>query len=204
MNPELFFAFIVLTSFLVVTPGPIVTLVVATGATEGMRAAFATVAGTVVGNAILVGAIAFGLTWILKSSAVLFEVIRWAGAGYLLWLGIQMWRNASRHAASPPAPRGVHFGRGFLVALSNPKTVAFFTAFLPQFVDPALPADRQLAVMSAVAVAMGALGDSAWAMAASLGRAWFARSSRAEQLHRICGVVLVGGGIWLCLSRRPA
>jgi threonine/homoserine/homoserine lactone efflux protein len=204
MNPELFFAFLALTFVLVITPGPIVTLVIAAGATEGIRAAFATVAGTVLGNALLVGAIAFGLTWILNSSAMLFEIIRWLGAAYLVWLGVEMWRNAGRHATSASMPRGVHFGRGFFVALSNPKTVAFFTAFLPQFVDPTLPADFQLAVMSTVSVLMGAVGDSAWASASSLGRAWFARSSRAAWLRRFSGVVLVGGGIWLCLSRRPA
>jgi threonine/homoserine/homoserine lactone efflux protein len=149
LNPELFLAFLLITLVLVVTPGPIVTLVIATGATQGVRAALVTVAGTVSGNALLVTAIAFGLSWILKSSAPLFEAIRWAGAAYLVWLGVQAWRGAGREAERPPPPGRVHFWRGFLVALSNPKTIAFFTAFLPQFVDPALPAEAQLAVMCA-------------------------------------------------------
>ena len=76
LNPELFLAFLLITAVLIVTPGPIVTLVIATGATEGMRAALVTVLGTTIGNGLLVGAIAFGLSWVLKGSVLLFDVIR--------------------------------------------------------------------------------------------------------------------------------
>jgi homoserine/homoserine lactone efflux protein len=204
LNPELFAAFLLITLVLVVTPGPIVTLVIATGATQGIRAALTTVFGTVAGNALLVASIAFGLTWILKSSVLLFEAIRWAGAAYLVWLGLQAWRNAGLESERPPPPGKVHFGRGFLVALSNPKTIAFFTAFLPQFVDPNLPAESQLAIMCAVSVVMAAITDSGWAVAAGLGRAWFVAPARAKLLGRASGAVLIGGGVWLSLARRPA
>jgi homoserine/homoserine lactone efflux protein len=204
LNPELFVAFLLITIVLIVTPGPIVTLVIATGATQGTRAALVTVFGTVTGNALLVASIAFGLTRILKSSVLLFEAIRWLGAAYLVWLGVQAWRNAGREAELPPPPGKVHFGRGFLVALSNPKTIAFFTAFLPQFVDPSLPAETQLAIMCAVSVLMAAITDSGWAIASGLGRAWFMKPARARLLGRTSGAVLIGGGIWLSLARRPA
>ena len=204
LNPELFVAFLLITFVLVITPGPIVTLVIATGATRGVRPALVTVVGTVTGNALLIAAIAFGLSWVLKSSLLLFEAIRWIGAAYLVFLGIQAWRNAGREAELPPPPGRVHFWRGFLVALSNPKTIAFFTAFLPQFVDPALPAEFQLAVMCAVSVLMAAVTDTAWAIAAGLGRAWFVKPARARFLGRVSGAVLIGGGVWLSLSRRPA
>jgi threonine/homoserine/homoserine lactone efflux protein len=204
LNPEHFAAFLLITFVLVITPGPIVTLVIATGATRGVRPALVTVVGTVTGNALLIAAIAFGLSWVLKSSLLLFEAIRWIGAAYLVFLGIQAWRNAGREAELPPPPGRVHFWRGFLVALSNPKTIAFFTAFLPQFVDPALPAEFQLAVMCAVSVLMAAVTDTAWAIAAGLGRAWFVKPARARFLGRVSGAVLIGGGVWLSLSRRPA
>src|SRR5688572_20745575 len=122
LNPELFVAFLLITFVLIVTPGPVVTLVIATGATEGPRAALVTVLGTTIGNGLLVGAIAFGLSWLLKSSVLVFEIIRWVGAAYLIWLGIQAWRNAGRPSELLPPPGKVHFWRGFLVALSNPKT----------------------------------------------------------------------------------
>jgi threonine/homoserine/homoserine lactone efflux protein len=141
MNADLFLAFLLITFVLVITPGPIVTLVIATGAAQGVKAGLATVGGTVVGNTLLIAGIALGLTWVLKSSFLLFEIIRWIGAAYLIWLGIQVWRraSASREAALPQ--QRVHFRRGFLVALSNPKTAAFFAAFLPQFIDPTLSSD---------------------------------------------------------------
>jgi len=203
MNWELFAAFFLITVVLVVTPGPIVTLVIATGAREGIAAGLTTVAGTTLGNAILLAAIAFGLSWVVNNMAMLFEIMRWVGAAYLVWLGIQAWRRAG-DTVTASVPRGrVHFWRGFAVALSNPKTIAFFTAFLPQFVDPALPVERQLAVMCVVSVLLAVCTDSAWAVAAGLGRAWFLQTWRAKLLGRLSGVALIGGGLWLSLARRP-
>jgi homoserine/homoserine lactone efflux protein len=203
MNWELFVAFLLINVVLLLTPGPIVTLVVATSASKGLRAGLITVAGTSTGNAVLVAAIAFGLGFILNNAVSLFEILRWLGAGYLIWLGIQAWRSAGRVA--PAAPDGrLQFWRGLLVALSNPKTIAFFTAFLPQFVDPSLPAARQLAVMCSVSVLLGTLTDSGWAILAGIGRAWLMKSSRARLLGRLSGLALIGGGVWLTLARRPA
>jgi homoserine/homoserine lactone efflux protein len=204
MNWELFTAFLVITSIMVITPGPIVTLVIATGASQGIRSALTTVIGTTLGNAILIAAIAFGLSFVLKYAAMLFEVLRWVGAAYLIWLGIQAWRHAGDNDAAAAPSGQVHFWRGFAVALSNPKTIAFFTAFLPQFVDPSLPVDRQLAVMCAVTVVGAACTDAGWAVAAGLGRAWFMTSWRAKLLGRLSGLALIGGGVWLSLARRPA
>jgi threonine/homoserine/homoserine lactone efflux protein len=204
MNWELFAAFLLITAVLVITPGPIVTLVIATGAREGMRAALTTVLGTTLGNAVLLAAIAFGLSWVVRNAATLFEILRWIGAAYLIWLGIQAWRHAGETDAAS-LPRGhVHVWRGFTVALSNPKTIAFFTAFLPQFVDPGLPVEPQLALMCTVSVMLAAITDSGWAVAAGLGRAWFMQSWRAKLLGRLSGVALIGGGVWLSLARRPA
>jgi threonine/homoserine/homoserine lactone efflux protein len=144
------------------------------------------------------------LSWVLENAAMLFDILRLVGAAYLIWLGVQAWRRAGANGAGA-APRGhVQFWRGVMVALSNPKSIAFFTAFLPQFVDPSLPVGRQLAVMCAVSVALAAVTDSCWAIAAGLGRAWFIQSWRAKLLGRLSGVALIGGGVWLSLSRRPA
>ncbi|MGB7039594.1 MAG: LysE family transporter, partial [Xanthobacteraceae bacterium] len=96
----------------------------------------------------------------------------------------------------------VNFTRGLVVALSNPKTIAFFTAFLPQFVDPTLPVALQLTIMCTVTAMFAALSDSAWVIAAGMGRAWFMRPSRAKLLGRVSSAVLIGGGVWLSLARR--
>ena len=200
MNWDLFAAFLVITLILFLTPGPIVTLVIATGIRQGVRAALITVAGTSIGNSVLLAAIALGLTWILHNAAFLFDVLRWAGAAYLIWLGVQAWRHADVVAAVRPG--GLNFWRGLLVALSNPKTIAFFTAFLPQFVDPHLPTERQLAVMCSVSVVLGAVTDSLWAIASGLGRVWLMKPARGRVLGRLSGAVLIGGGVWLSLLRR--
>src|SRR5947207_3092002 len=105
MNWQLFSAFLVITLILFLTPGPIVTLVIATGVRSGSRAALLTVAGASAGNAALLACIAFGLAWILKTSAEIFDYLRWIGAAYLIWLGIQAWRRAAATGESAP-PRG--------------------------------------------------------------------------------------------------
>jgi threonine/homoserine/homoserine lactone efflux protein len=202
MNWQLFTGFLLITIVLILTPGPIVTLVISTGATRGTRAALVTVAGTSTGNAVLLTLIAFGLSWVLKHAVYVFEVLRWAGAAYLIWLGIQAWRHAG--AQLTVSGNQVHFWRGFIVALANPKTIAFFTAFLPQFVDPTLPATYQLTVMCIVSVLLAALSDSGWAIASGFGRAWFMKPARAKFLARMSGLTLIGGGIWLSLARRPS
>ncbi|MDO9414393.1 MAG: LysE family translocator [Pseudolabrys sp.] len=203
MNYQLFTAFLLITLILVLTPGPIVTLVIATGATRGARAGLLTVAGSTVGNAILVGAIALGLSLVMQHAAIIFEWLRWIGAAYLIWLGVQAWRHASDAPAAVEPAGHVYFRRGFLAAISNPKTIAFFTAFLPQFIDPTLPAGFQLFVMCSVAIILATFTDAGWAIIAGAGRAFFLKRASAKWLGRICGVALIGGGVWLSLARRP-
>jgi len=201
MNWHLFSAFLLITIVLFLTPGPIVTLIVATRARQGTRAGLLTVAGASTGNALLLALIALGLGWILRTSAEVFDYLRWIGAAYLVWLGIQAWRHAGEQSeVLAPAPH-VHAWRGFVVAMTNPKSIAFFTAFLPQFIDPTLPLERQLLVMCTVSVTVGAFLDSGWAIAAGLGRAWFMKPRHNRLLGRLSGLVLVGGGIWLSLAR---
>ncbi len=203
MNYQLFSAFLVITTILIVVPGPVVALVIATGAQRGIRPAMATVLGTMAGTAVLLAGIGLGLSWLLAVSSTVFEIMRWTGAAYLVWLGIQAWR----HAGAPleaVAPRGHVFAmRGFLVAVTNPKTIAFFTAFLPQFIDPNLPVGFQILVMSMASLVIAAIFDTCWAVAAGLGRAWFLKPHHNKILGRISGLVLIGGGVWLSLTRRP-
>jgi threonine/homoserine/homoserine lactone efflux protein len=98
MNWSLFAGFLALTLILMLTPGPVVTLVISTGATKGVRAGLVTVAGTTSGNAVLLAAVAFGLEWVLSHALYVFEILRWAGAVYLIWLGVQAWRCGYGHA----------------------------------------------------------------------------------------------------------
>ena len=204
MNWHLFSAFLLITAILVIVPGPIVTLVIATGASRGIRAAMQTVIGTTLGNAMLLTCIALGLSWILKTSAEVFDYIRWLGAAYLVWLGIQAWRHAGAPTEAAPPSGHVYAWRGFVVAMTNPKTIAFFTAFLPQFIDPTLPLARQLWVMCVVTVLLAGLLDAAWALVAGYGRTFLMKPRQKTWLGRLSGLVLIGGGIWLSLTRARA
>jgi threonine/homoserine/homoserine lactone efflux protein len=201
MNWSLFSAFLLITVVLFLTPGPIVTLIIATGARQGTRAALLTVLGASLGNAVLTGLIAIGLGWILQLSASLFDALRWAGAAYLVWLGIQAWRHAGEKSPAVAPAAHVHARRGFFVAMTNPKTIAFYTAFLPQFLDPTLPIGWQLFVMCACSVTLGGVLDSGWAVAAGYGRSFFMSPANNRLLGRLSGLVLIGGGVWLSLTR---
>jgi homoserine/homoserine lactone efflux protein len=204
MNLELLTAFLLITTVLIVTPGPIVTLVISTGVTQGSRAALTTVAGTTLGNALLLAAIALCLNWVHAHADLLFDALRVTGAAYLIWLGVQAWRHAGEESERLTNTGRARFVRGLIVALSNPKTIVFFTAFLPQFLDPRLPAGPQLAVMCVVTVLLAGVSDCAWAIAAGMGRAWFMKPSRVKLLGRLSGTVLIGGGLWLSLARRTS
>jgi threonine/homoserine/homoserine lactone efflux protein len=121
-----------------------------------------------------------------------------------MWLGVQAWRHAGKvEKATAPSAR-VHAWRGFIVAITNPKTIAFFTAFLPQFLDPALPVQRQLFVMCVCSIMLGMALDSCWAVTAGFGRAFLMKPHYNKLLGRISALVLIGGGVWLSLVRARA
>ena len=117
---------------------------------------------------------------------------------------MQAWRHAGEGGQKISETGRARFVRGLLVALSNPKTIVFFTAFLPQFIDPRLPAGPQLAAMCVVSVLIAGVSDCAWAVAAGMGRAWFMKPARVKLLGRLSGTVLIGGGLWLSLARRTS
>ena len=143
-----------------------------------------------------------GLTTVIEAMGHWFELLRLLGAAYLIWMGWQMLRSSGRIAPgeAPARPRGGFFLQGFLVAISNPKTLVFFGAFFPQFIDPAGNYALQIAVMGVTALVFAAISDSAYALVA--GRAGSMLSaSRVRLLSRISGGVLIGGGVWLAFSR---
>jgi threonine/homoserine/homoserine lactone efflux protein len=206
VNPELFAGFIVAVVVLILMPGPIVTLVVANSLAYGQRTGLATVVGSSSGNAMLVAAGALGLTTLLALAAELFEVLRWAGVAYLVYLGVKQWRQAftaGRMEEMPalPSRRGV-FWQGALVAITNPKTIFFYAAFFPQFIDPALAVGPQLIAMSVAMVVIATVLDSLYAVLAGRVRGLFA-SARANRVrHGITGTLLLGTGLGLALARR--
>src|SRR6185437_9357671 len=206
MNPHLFLAYCLAVAILVLIPGPVVTLVVANSLSQGSRSGLATVAGASIGNAILLGATAIGLVAFFALMSEIFEVVRWAGALYLIWLGIRAWQaNGGQGLAVATAAKKTSravFVQGFLIAITNPKAIIFYIAFLPQFVDSHLPAGPQLLAMIATMIVMALLSDGAYALLAGRARGWFTSPGRRRLQGRITGRLLIGLGCGLLFARR--
>lgn len=201
MSTELYAAYLLACLFIVIVPGPTVTLIIANSLRHGTRAGLLNAAGTQFGLAVMIGIVGIGLTSIIEAMGHWFDWLRLAGAAYLVWMGWQMIRSSGGGAAQAPRmPRGGFLAQGALVALSNPKTLVFFGAFFPQFIDPARDQGLQILIMGATAMIFAALSDSAYAIAS--GRAGRAISaSRVRLLSRVSGGFLIGGGLWLAFSR---
>ena len=198
-------AFLVASVILTLTPGPAVLYIVTRSLAQGRRAGLASVAGVALGNLGNAMGASLGLAALFSISALAFWLVKYAGAAYLVYLGVKAWRRPVKLPQGPPPaerrPARI-FRDGLLVALLNPKTALFFSAFLPQFIDPRLPAGPQLAAMCVASVLIAGASDCAWAVAAGMGRAWFMKPSRVKLLGRLSGTVLIGGGLWLSLARR--
>jgi homoserine/homoserine lactone efflux protein len=206
LNIDLFATFCLATAALVLFPGPIVTLVIANSIAHGRRTGLATVAGSGVGNALLVAAGALGLTTLLALLADIFEWVRWAGVAYLVYLGLRQWREAVRAIASPGTiaiPRGRSvFAQAFLVAITNPKTILFYAAFFPQFIDRGLPLAPQLVAMCVAFLVIAVVFDSTYALLAARVRPLLVGKRRTRIRNGLTGTLLIGTGVGLALARR--
>jgi homoserine/homoserine lactone efflux protein len=202
MPLENLFAYVVATMIFVAIPGPSVTLFIANSLGHGTRAGLTTVAGSQCGILIAITAVGIGLTSFMEAMGHWFEVLRFVGAAYLIWLGVKMLRTPvlSDAMLTPPAPRGGFALQGFLVAISNPKTLAFFGAFLPQFLDPAGNRPTQIAIMGAAFLIIAAIGDGSYALLAGRARTLMT-GRRLRLMSRLGGLFIVGGGVWLALAR---
>jgi homoserine/homoserine lactone efflux protein len=180
-----------------------VALIVANSLAHGPRYGLLTVAGTSSAMVLQLALTALGMTEFLKNAAALFEVVRWLGVAYLLYLGIKQWVAAPADLAHTPAqPKSLRtlYSRAFFVSLSNPKTLFFFGAFFPQFVTPTLPLPRQLLLLSATFLLVAIVLDSVWALAAAHARSLLARQPRLR--NRLSGGILLTAGAALALTRR--
>ena len=204
LNLHLFLAYCLAVAILLLMPGPVVTLVVANSLSHGSRSGLATVAGASIGNAILLGATAIGLVAFFALLSEIFEVVRWIGAAYLLWLGIKAWRDHGGQGAAVVPAKQSHtvFLQGFLIAITNPKAIIFYIAFLPQFVDSSLPAGPQLMVMIGTMILMALCTDGAYALLAGRARGWFTAPGRRRLQALVTGTLLIGVGCGLLLARR--
>jgi threonine/homoserine/homoserine lactone efflux protein len=196
----LFSAFVMASLVLAVTPGPGVFYIVTRSIVQGRRSGLVSVAGVALGNLGNALAASVGLAALFAVSSLAFTIVKYAGALYLVYLGVQMLRSPDAEP-SAPAPAVATLGRifrdGFVVALLNPKTTLFFAAFLPQFLSPAVSPVLQSMALGALFVAIAALTDSAYALAAGAVAPVLARAGRRsprrapawrQRVHRPRGV----------------
>ncbi len=201
-EPSTLPAFVLAVTALLLIPGPNVALIVANSVAYGRRYGLLTVAGTSAAMVVQLALTGFGMAGMLDSLGHGFAWVRWVGAAYLVWLGVQHWRAApvdlTRTAPQPRSARAI-FGRAVLVSLTNPKTLLFYGAFFPQFITPGPGAAVQVTVLSAVFLALAVALDSLWALAAAWARGALAMQGRLR--NRLSGGVLMGAGLGLALAR---
>jgi threonine/homoserine/homoserine lactone efflux protein len=207
MSTQVLLAFIAACVLLALTPGPNMALMIANTLRHGLRGGLVTLAGTTTGLALLVAAAAAGMTSIMVFMSTWFDVVRWAGAVYLVYLGVrQLWhlrnRGAPKGIDMPPVKRGSWYLQGLFVSLSNPKVILFLGAFLPQFVDRGGDPVGQLTVLAVLFVVVLTAVDIATTFAIARARTTFG-ATQLRVLNGAAGVFLMLGGLALAVMRRP-
>jgi homoserine/homoserine lactone efflux protein len=203
MSLEIYLAYVLACAVIALVPGPTVTVIVANSLAHGPRAGLLNVAGTQLGLGVMMAVLIVGLSSVIAAMGWLFDWLRWAGAAYLVWLGIQLLRSpeAIAEARSFPVPRGGFLLQGFLVLMANPKALLWFGAFIPQFVDPGGNYVGQVTLLCLTAMAVALLSDGAYAVLTGRAGAFLSKK-RIRLVSRLSGGFLIGGGIWLALTRR--
>lgn len=205
MPLDLWLAFLAASAVVVVIPGPTVLLVLGQALGGGPRGALPLVAGVALGDLVAMSLSLAGLGAILAASATLFTALKWAGAAYLVWLGVRLWRApVEGEADAAPAPPRRAFRDSFVVTALNPKSLAFFVAFVPQFLDASRPFLPQAAALVATYVALGAANAGMYALLAGRLAGAARRPSVRRALNRLGGTFLIGAGMATAAMRRAA
>lgn len=209
VSPDRILVFAAVSFLLIVIPGPSVLFVIGRALAHGRRAALITVVGNTLGAYVLVAAVAFGVGTVVERSAAVFTVLKLAGAAYLVYLGIKAVRERGslRAALGGDGPvRGSlrTVWEGFAVGVANPKTMVFFAAVLPQFVDRGKgDVAVQMLLLGLVFNGIAVVSDSMWGLVASTARGWFVRSPRRLSLvGGVGGLTMIGLGVAVAATGR--
>ena len=207
MTIEWWLAYLLTTSILSLSPGSGAINTMSTGISHGYRGAVASIAGLQVGLASHIVLVGIGLGALFSQSMLAFEILKWAGAAYLIWLGIQQWRSAGAldlHAVAKAMPRRKLFKRAVLVNLTNPKSIVFLAALFPQFVIPHQPQAIQYLVLGVTTVAVDILVMTGYATLAKHIAVWIKGPKQMKLLNRLFGSMFMAVGALLACARRIA
>ena len=211
---ELWLAYTVAATVIIIIPGPTILLVIVQSLIHRRRSALPLVLGVTCGDTVAVGLSITGLGALLAASSALFVLVKWVGAAYLIYLGVSLWRdkggksvrhaNEAHNAHNPPptaSPRKL-FLHAFFVTTFNPKGIIFFIAFLPQFVNPDSNVSAQLFILAATFVVLGSINASLYAIFADKLKAFLENNKARRWFNRCGGTALVAAGAWAATAQR--
>jgi homoserine/homoserine lactone efflux protein len=204
IDPAILIPYIAACFLFSIVPGPSVTVVVANSLAGGTKAGAATILGTEIAMLSMVLIVALGLQAVMALVSDAFTVIKFVGAAYLIWIGFKMFTSSGRlemRAAGEKLPLGRYVWQGALVNWSNPKTLLFLGAFLPQFIDLSRPAFGQIMTLGLIVMAVATLTDLFYAVIAGRARQLLT-VARVRMMNRVSGVILMLGGVWLAFQKR--
>jgi threonine/homoserine/homoserine lactone efflux protein len=200
-------AFIAAAILIELTPGPNMTYLAVIALADGRRAGYAAVAGVALGLAVVGLLAAFGLATVISESPALYELLRWAGVFYFVWLAFEQWRAADIDGvaigASANSSLRQYFRRGLISNLLNPKAAVFYIAALPSFVDPAKPILRQTVAMTIAYVVIATAIHALIVTAAAQARPLLASSAQLRTVRRVLALTLLAIAGWLVFATRP-
>lgn len=207
MSFEHWLAFTAAAAILVAIPGPTVLLVISYALGHGRASARATVAGVALGDFTAMTASMLGLGALLAASAALFTALKWIGATYLVYLGVRLFRTrpVAFDAAAPDSAEAEPwrvFLHAYAVTASNPKSIVFFVAFLPQFLNPTAPLLAQMALFEATFLALATLNATLYGLMAAKARRTIRRPSIQRAVNRLGGSLLIGAGVATAVWRK--
>ncbi|EHJ47527.1 Lysine exporter protein (LYSE/YGGA) [Solidesulfovibrio carbinoliphilus subsp. oakridgensis] len=202
MSATLYFAFVAAASLLLLLPGPTVLMVVSYGLAEGRRSLWALVVGVALGDAVALACSVAGLGAVLAASAAAFTFLKYAGAIYLIYLGIGMLRSGAALTPKPvrSSPRR-KFAHAFAVTAVNPKCILFFVAFLPQFVSHAAPAGPQLLLLGLTFVLLSALNVGFYSYLSGTAGHCIQNPRFLRRIKGVSGSVMIGAGLLTAAAR---
>lgn len=211
VSPELFAAFILASVILLVIPGPTIIMVITQALAHGRKVALASVIGVGLGDLLATSLSIAGAGALLAASASLFQALKFVGAAYLIWIGYKMWKTpvtlpdmSEAEAAEAPANMAGIFRDSFLITALNPKGILFFVAFVPQFIDPALPYAPQAVTYVLTFTVLGIINAVVFAFAAAGARRTIRRPGVMRIAMRSGGSLLMMAGIAAAFTRRAS
>ncbi|EPE97711.1 MULTISPECIES: LysE family translocator [Rhizobium] len=210
MSLEAWFAFAAASAIMLAIPGPTILLVVSYALGHGRKTALATVTGVALGDFTAMTASLFGLGAVLAASATLFTVLKWIGGAYLIWLGIKLWRapvisEPMADNDNLPEKKSLKvFLHAYVVTALNPKSIVFFVAFVPQFLNPSQPFFGQMLIMEATFLVLATINASTYALAANAARGLIRKASVQRAVNRTGGTLLIAAGAVTAGYRRIA